>query len=184
MSGSIYQKYIRNFRFKIDCDHLIHLFVGTVGTSEILNLSYHYQLYRKLVGSLHLQNTTYDSFFLSQLLLRLSFLLSHSSSSLFFSFILNPLMINMTLWMTRFLISAGWMSRMTLPDLTTCLWDHWLTSRNRYNWYLHPHKTFAISGSVWSLRKVSGHLYTANHVFLACRVPWVSPMATGVTINH
>ena len=23
-----------------------------------------------------------------------------------------------------------------------------------------------------------------THVFLACRVPWVSPMATGVTINH
>ena len=38
--------------------------------------------------------------------------------------------------------------------------------------------------SMWSLRKVSGCLYTANHVFLACRVPWVSPMATGVTINH
>ena len=38
--------------------------------------------------------------------------------------------------------------------------------------------------SMWSLRKVSGHLYTANHVFLACRVPWVSPMATGITINH
>ena len=38
--------------------------------------------------------------------------------------------------------------------------------------------------SMWSLRKVSGRLYMANHVFLACRVPWVSPMATGVTINH
>ena len=37
---------------------------------------------------------------------------------------------------------------------------------------------------MWSLRKVSGRLYMANHVFLACRVPWVSPMATGVTINH
>ena len=37
---------------------------------------------------------------------------------------------------------------------------------------------------MWSLRKVSGRLYTANHVFLACRVPWVSPMATRITINH
>ena len=38
--------------------------------------------------------------------------------------------------------------------------------------------------SMGSLKKVSGHLYMANHVFLACRVPWVSPMATGITINH
>ena len=33
-------------------------------------------------------------------------------------------------------------------------------------------------------RSVPRRLYTVLHVFLACRVPWVSPMATGVTINH
>ena len=37
---------------------------------------------------------------------------------------------------------------------------------------------------VKTLRDVSGHVHMVLNVFLACRVPWVSPMATGVTINH
>ena len=35
-----------------------------------------------------------------------------------------------------------------------------------------------------TLRSVSRRLFMVLHIFLACRVPWVSPMATRVTINH
>ena len=63
----------------------------------------------------------------------------------------------------------------------------WICKNRRELWKnsneLHPISAISLM-TVWSLRKVSGRLYTANHVFLACRVPWVSPMATGVTINH
>ena len=38
--------------------------------------------------------------------------------------------------------------------------------------------------SMQTLRSVSRWLFMVLHIFLACRVPWVSPMATGVTINH
>ena len=37
---------------------------------------------------------------------------------------------------------------------------------------------------VKALRNVSGRLHMVLNVFLACRVPWVSAMATGVTINY
>ena len=36
-----------------------------------------------------------------------------------------------------------------------------------------------ISQPLRSLRDVSRHLDMANHIFLACRAPWMSPMATG-----
>ena len=38
--------------------------------------------------------------------------------------------------------------------------------------------------SMWTLRSDSRWLFTVLHIFLACRVPWVSPIATGWEINQ
>ena len=96
---------------------------------------------------------------------------------------------------SKWLESVGWLSRTSgstapphftkvLPKIT-----HDENNENKLNKHgllLNPIVigTRLCRTSMWSLRKVSGCLYMANHVFLACRVPWVSPMATGVTINH
>ena len=71
-----------------------------------------------------------------------------------------------------------------LPKITHV--ENYENKLNKIGLLLHPIVigTRLCRTSMWSLRKVSGHLYMANHIFLACRVPWVSPMATGVTINH